>query len=251
MKTMYIRWLGGYFILILCICVGFWLYIQWDVERFNKSLPKPPAAPAQEVPRSVAPVEELQLPPEDTAIQELNVETPTVSESSDSHLTDVRDSEDFPTLDDESTLSSNTENDNPFEAFFEEPEALSSGGFTDTAEEMSYDISVVRAGFDDYNTSLASNPEYAYQRLDDALREQYGDDPDVDILIEHTRRMNDGTATIDSIIENIEAQQRLTVKNNYPGEDTILEALEYYREIRQAALEEGARIKITGSVRID
>ena len=110
-----------------------------------------------------------------------------------------------------------------------------------TEPEVPYDVEVVKAGFADYNAYLETDPERAYQCLDDAFREQYGDDPDVDILVQHIRKCNDGVETVDGAIKNSEAMVRLVSKLPTPPEaiEAINLHLEYLKEMKRKAREAG------------
>ena len=104
---------------------------------------------------------------------------------------------------------------------------------------------IAKAGFEDYNTHLRSNPEYAYQCLDDAFRAQYGDSQDVDILIQTIRRSNDGTATLNDAIENTGAFLRLASKiSPEEGLEPIREHLETLQELKRSAIEEGTEMPV-------
>ena len=115
---------------------------------------------------------------------------------------------------------------------------------------MPYDMAKVEAGFADYNAYLATDPAYAYQRLDAAWREQFGDFPDVDILVETVRRGNAGTATIDDAIANAEALLRLMPGLVIPeGIQVVADHLEYLKS-RKLALEEGTLDQFNWTPRI-
>ena len=247
MKSIRLTPLIGALILTFLICAGIWLYTEWDLKQFNETLPE---LPTVEAPRedSVQPRSALPQPPADTSGSERGdisqLETGHVrveTERAGTAIVDATQYADDVSFDrDPGDYSDETEVD-----------PLLSGDVTDVKPELPYDMEIVNKGFDDYNASLATNPEYAYQRLDDALREQFGDDPDVDILVEHTRRSNNGTTTLDSVIGNIEAQLRLLVKNNYPGQQELQDALRFYRETKQMGIEAGREIKITSHAIID
>ncbi len=112
-------------------------------------------------------------------------------------------------------------------------------------QDVPYDMGVVKAGFEDYNAYLETDPERAYQRLDDAFREQYGDHPDVNILVQHIRDCNDGVATIDDAIENAEAMIRLISKLPTPPEavEAIKVHLETLKDRKKFAIEQGLELK--------
>ena len=128
---------------------------------------------------------------------------------------------------------------------------MTSGDFTDVPQELPYDMEVVKSGFDDYNTFLETDPEYAYQRLSDAFLEQYGDDPDVYRLVEHIKQNNEGTTTFDSAIDFTETTIRLMSKICPPE---ALESLELHLELltehRRLALEQGTNPQYRSNIHV-
>lgn len=191
--------LQGAFILTILICVGFYFYIQWDVKKFEESLPQ--AA-------TVAPTHESSLT-EQEGIQEIHAET---TEAGGELINDdvTQPSATSKTSNPaESDVAEELDPPETFDVFFEE---FLEGSDTNASESMEettypsnsgdpYDQELVKIGFEDYNAYLSSDPGYAYQRLDDAFREQYGDSPHVDTLVEGIRRSNDRTLTVDGAIE--------------------------------------------------
>ncbi len=248
MKSIKRSSLIGPTILIVLICVGVWLYTKWDLKQSIESLPKPPSpqtttrdasATEQATHLQVATENDPTMPsqpgkavkntetlnaeqPSDTvAVQEVPADTADPNEGLDMFLGDFT------------------------------AGAVSFGDWTDNAEEAPYDMEVVKAGFDDYNTYLQSDPEYAYQRLDDAFREQYGDDPDVDILVEMIRHGNEGSMPIDKAIEGAEAMIRLVSKISPPE---AIEDIQLFRDMllesKQMGLEEGVEVEYKGKYHI-
>lgn len=223
------------------ICAGLWFYTQWDIRRFEASLPKAP--PPQTETREMAPAEQA-LPR-----QKVANETETSANAPPMHDTDVENAahvgaELTETVADVSP--DETDLDSFLDTFLEETTAdsIAPGDLGEAASEAPYDLEVVKAGFDDYNSYLATDPEYAYQRLDAAFREQYGDDPDIDIIVENVRRNNEGTLTIDDAIYHTEAMIRLMSKISPPEAIAVIaDHLEYLREAKQLALESGEDIE--------
>lgn len=195
--------LQGAFLLTILICVGFYFYIQWDLKKFEESLPKAP---------TVAPTHESGLAAQE-GIQEIYAET--TGAGGERITYDVTQ----PSATSTPAASDVAEELDPdpdtFDLFFEEflqetdTNASESIEVSESVEETTdpsnsgdpYDQELVKIGFEDYNAYLSSDPGYAYQRLDDAFREQYGDSPHVDTLVESVRKSNDRTLTVDDAIE--------------------------------------------------
>ena len=237
-------------ILTILICSGIWIYTEWDLKQFNESLPELPTVEASR---------EGPAHPQ-SGLRQASTDTAESARGDISQLETDRlrvENENGEMAESATVVETQNAADVAFDrvsADYSDETAvgqLLQRDTTDVNPELPYDREIVKKGFDDYNDSLATNPEYAYQRLDDALREQFGDDPDVDILVEHTRRTNNGTTTLDSIIRNLEAQLRLLVKNNYPGQQKLQDAFQFYRTTKQMVLETGVEIKITGQAIID
>ncbi len=234
-------------ILIVFICMAFWLYTEWDLKRFTESLPKPPSP--QTTNREASSTEQAARLPDATETTQTAQTMPSVPEEN-SESVDAEDSSDTVAV--EEPPADTADFDSFFDMFLEDTgtDTISSEDFTDT-EEAPYDMEVVKAGFDDYNAYLQNDPEYAYQRLDDAFREQYGDDPDVDILVEMIKRGNEGPMEMDRAIEGAEAMIRLASKISPPE---VIEGLQVFREIlmegKQMALEEGLEVEYGGTYRI-
>jgi len=230
MKTMNLPLLGGTLIVTLLICGGFWLYTKWDTKRFEESLgPVPSAA------RETTPVQ-------DEAPSQKNTSVAPQHEVETEHSPPVATTSGTASVAPAPAADADADLDSFLEMFLEEFEAdsVDSGDLTDGIEEVPYDLAFVKAGFDDYNGYLKTDSEYAYQRLDAAFREQYGDDSDVDILVGHIRESNEGPTTIADAITFAEAMIRLTSKISPPE---ALEPLETHllllRESQQLALEQG------------
>lgn len=228
--------LGWATVVVLLLSAGIFLYSQWDLKRFQESLPEVPTmdTAAQDTPNAKGVTEEL------ADSEPIPVVTHPSDATSDSIAdTKVATVEDFPESPSDAPLAL-------FEPLVEEGDGDTlpeEGDIAEASDGLSYDVEIVKAGFDDYNAYLDTHPAYAYQRLDDAFREQYGDSADVDILVETVQRSNEGTGTIDDAIANAEAFLRL-IPPSVPPENVqeVVEQVAYLKELRQLAADEGIEI---------
>ena len=236
----FVQALGWATVVVLLLSVGIFLYSQWDLKRFNASLPEVPTmdTAAQDTPNAKGVTEELaDSEPIPVVTHPSDATSESIAETKGASV------EDFP----ESPASVAWRGTGPRPTG---PLALVEEGDGDTLPEegdvaaasdgLSYDVEIVKAGFDDYNAYLDTHPAYAYQRLDDAFREQYGDSADVDVLVETVQRSNEGTGTIDDAIANAEAFLRL-LPPSVPPENVqeVVEQVAYLKELRQLAADEG------------
>ena len=232
--------LGWAAVVVVLLSGGIFLYSQWDLKRFNESLPEVPAMATAEKdsPNAKEGTEPVQVVMHLADTESERRETDGVAE------TEV--SSEIPGSDD-TGLAEFHDDDGPalFEELVEESEVdtASEEGDVSEADRLPYDVEIVKAGFDDYNAYLDTDPAYAYQRLDDAFREQYGDSSDVDVLIGTIQRSNEGTDTIDDAIANAEAFLRL-MPPSVPPESVqeVVEQVAYLKELRQLAADEGIEI---------
>lgn len=243
MNTMNLRVIVGGLILTVLICTGFWLYTQWDTKRFEESLQIPSVmeAPREETtarqtkhPQEIAETTENAISPTSMRDAEKETNKPDTAAPSES-----------------ANVTGAAKDTAGTDSFFDQWLEQTIGDSTDVSEEVPYDMAIVKAGFDDYNAHLQSDPEYAYQRLDDAFREQYGDDPDVDILVDTIKRGNSGPMAIDDAIKWMEAMMRLVSKISPPEAlENIQDALEMLTIAKQMAQEDGIDIEYEGNFHI-
>lgn len=204
------------------IYIGFSFYMKWDVKQFIESLPTPldGETPRQEDNKSQTELLEKNTFPEEVIPEEIE-ERPTKPIESNTYVPQ------FEPSDQKNNTAVNAETNTP-------------GNFTDVSDQFPYNMQIVKAGFEDYNTYLNTDPEYAYQRLDDAFREQFGDDPDVDILVESIRHYNKGPVPVSMAIRFMEAELRLISKFNFPEPiEQLKNSLELLHEYKQYGLESG------------
>lgn len=227
---------------IAIICVGIWLYVEWDLKQFRETLPSPPQRidepQAERLEKNTLP-EEVVNASEEQSTEPIVLDEPepekeitTADAGIDVFLNEIQQITELPVT---------SEDD------LDSPEA-------DVPDEdlVPFDAETVKAGFNDYNAYLNADPEYAYQRLDDAFREQFGNSADVDILVESIRSYNEGPVPVDTAIEFMEAELRLQSQFGYPEPMAELQDnLEMLREARQYALESGEVFLYRSQVRID
>ena len=243
MKSMNLHVIFGGLILTVLICTGFWLYTQWDTKRFEESLQTPSV---MEAPREETTTGQTEHPQEIAQTTE-NAISPTLMRDAEKEANKPDAAAPAESADVAGAATDSAGMDSFFDQWLEQ----TTGDSTDGSEEVPYDMAVVKAGFDDYNAYLQNDPEYAYQRLDDAFREQYGDRPDVDILVETIRRGNNGPTTIDDAIKGMEAMVRLVSKISPPEAlESIQDAIEMLTIAKQIAHEDGIDIEYEGNFHI-
>lgn len=229
--------IGCALLLTVLICAGFLRYAAWELKRFNASLPEVPTVD------TLASSEWTRQERTQTAALSV-AETSRGTAESDNTETGAADLVEIADVIEEPP----SEPIDEARALFHEEtdwDLSELEDFMETEQEVPYDMAKVQAGFDDYNAYLETDPAYAYQRLDEAFREQYGDSSDVNILVETFRRFDDGTATIDDAIDNASAFVRLMHNLVAPeGIQIVADHLEFLLEIKQLALEEGATIRL-------
>lgn len=229
--------IGTASLLTALVCAGIFVYTQWDLKRFNESLPK---VPIIDTTSEGTPMQQEQADPYAPQRTALSI----FEKQSESDILDVS------ALPAE-TKSVDAEPQSELAAeslkmFLEDSAEETETGEAGALEEFSgipFNVSKVKTGFEAYNAYLASDPAYAYQRLHDAFREQFGDSSDVDILVETIRRSNNGTETIDDAIARAEALLRLMPGVSPPGGiQVVADHLKELKEAKKYAQETGFEI---------
>ena len=247
MNSADLKRIAGISILVILVCAGIFIYVEWEIKRFDASLPEVPSVDTapNAAALSESPQQEVPQPPA-ASVSESPLLTAPEGRETDSAIS----AETFSVVEEPPSEFTGT----ALDLFLEETETAPvepEEEFTQGQPEEPYDMAKVEAGFADYNAYLATNPAYAYQRLDAAWREQWGDSPDVDILVETVRRGNAGTATIDDAIASTEALLRLMPGIVIPeGIQVVADHLAYLKESKQLALEEGAILQFSYTPRI-
>lgn len=247
MNSADLKRIAGISILVILVCAGLFIYVEWEIKRFDASLPEVPSVDTAPNAAALSENTHQEVPQPPTASVS---ESPLLTAAPEGPGTDsARRAETASVVEPPPSEFAG----NALDLFLEETETVpveSEEEFTQGQPEVPYDMAKVEAGFADYNAYLATNPAYAYQRLDEAWREQWGDSPDVDILVETVRRGNAGTATIDDAIANTEALLRLMPGIVIPeGIQVVADHLEYLKS-KQLALEEGTLDQFNWTPRI-
>ena len=248
MNSADLKRIAGISILVILVCAGIFIYVEWEIKRFDASLPEVPSGDTAPNAAALSESPQQEVPQPSAASVS---ESPLLKAAPEGQGTDsARSTETFSVVEEPPSEFAGNARD----LFLEETETVPvepEEEFTQGQPEVPYDMAKVEAGFADYNAYLATNPAYAYQRLDAAWREQFGDFPDVDILVETVRRGNAGTATIDDAIANTEALLRLMPGLVVPeGIQVVADHLEYLKESKQRALEEGVIVIFNWTPRI-
>ncbi len=239
MKIQYdLKVIGVFALLTIVICAGIYLYIQWDLTRFKASLGE---VPKFDSPTNIISQEEAQmLKPSADSIPFVTVEPellPEVSTKSETTKTEMDIEINHTEIEDhigESEILTFSTIE-PMENISDEPIEP-------------YDVEKVSVGFRNYNSFLSSNPEYAYASLTDALREQYGNYAEVDIIVETVRRVNNRAATFDDAISMREAMLRLTPPDDTTEIESLSHSIAALYELK-ALNAEGYPIKISFDIR--
>ena len=232
MTSINLKPLVGASTLTVLICIGFWLYIRWDTQRFVESLPKAPVVQTETT--ETAPAQQAAPPYGATRTTENAVMEDLVRNTELENLEDDATEQEVGTSVAVGDRADTADLYALFEEFLEETaaDAITSGDFTDVAQDAPYDQALVEAAFADYNAYLKTNPEYAYQRLEEAFREQYNDDPDVSGFVEAIRKSSEGPLTINEWVQSTELMMRFLSKISPP------EALKRFENRFQTIMEE-------------
>ena len=242
MTSINLKPLMGASTLTVLICIGFWLYTRWDTQRFVESLPKAPVVQTETT--ETAPAQQAASPYGATRTTENTVMEDPVRN------TGLEDPEDDATEQEIGTAVAvgNRAETADLYAFFEEfleetaVDTITSGDFTNVAQDASYDQALVAAAFADYNVYLKTDPEYAYQRLEEAFREQYNDDPDVSGFVEAIRKSSEGPLTMNEWVQSTELMMRFFSKTSSPE---VLKRFENHFQTVMKELESGTSVIYT------
>lgn len=209
MKARYnLRVIGIAFIFTVLACVGIFLYSRWDYQRFVESLGEGSQVSHITVSQQNSPItirkEESEL------LQEQMLEP--IDAEVASHVVNPESEPLLPEVEtDEIKLAE-------FMLFLDEYEELENSSLSDS------EISDTKAG----NIAEENTCTDVDHRTDaEALRNRYGDSPDVEILIEVNRLMDAGVATTDDMIDRAEAWLRLLPEDDYRNRQEAMNSLEH------------------------
>ncbi len=239
MKTFFtLQHLLGVCLLIIISCVGFYIYTQWGLEKFEAELtPMPEFVPAPEPPKKRSmilkksetthlfkesrPQRSLDAPPVAPSIPDVGTgELPL--EALEDPL------EDFDT--------------EAFEFFLDELDVLS-----DAPVDLEIPEWIVSAW--DYSEYRDTDPKYAYEQLGASFRERYGDSTEVSTIVKNVERIDTGTATMDNLIELTEAWISILPAEDVADFEALIEGLESMYTFQDLeALGENVKFKASFSV---
>ena len=236
MTSINVKPLVGASTLTVLICIGFWLYIRWDTQRFVESLPK--ALVVQAKTTETTPAQQAASPYGATRTTENALIEDRVRDTELENLEDDAMEQEVGTAVAIEDSANTADLYTLFEEFLEETAAapIASGNFTKVVQDPPYDQDLVEAAFADYNAYLETDPEYAYQRLEEAFREQYNDDPDVSGFVEAIRKSGEGSLTIDNWVQSTELMTRFLSKTSPPE---VLKRFENHFQTITEKLESG------------
>lgn len=230
----------GAFIMTVLSCVGFYLYTQWDLQRFEASLGE---LPTFESPQETDSQREIITNEHNDYAAPLATVEPVPFQD---QVLDV-DVPDMEVLDSpiEETDMSLTESDLEELSLFEvELPEMSTG-----VPVEGIDWTKTKEAGNDYNDFLETDPEFAYQRLDDGLREMYGDHPEVDIIVETIKRANQRTMTVDDAIRMSEALLKIMPEESSGSIYMLSDQLEMLQELK-ALQSYGEKVEIRYNIKI-
>lgn len=207
MKAQYnLRAIGIACLLTILFCIGILLYSLWDYQRFVASLgevPKvSPLTASQEIQPITVATGESELSQEQT-LEPIDAEAYLYVGNPDSELL---------TPEVETDKSKLTE----FMLFLDEHEELEVSSLSDN------EVSDTEAGNIE-SENICTDVDH---RTDaEALQNRYGDSPDVEILIEVNRLLDDGVATTDDMIDRAEAWLKLLPEDDYRNRQEATDSL--------------------------
>lgn len=207
----------------LLIAVGIFVYVEWDLKRFNASLKKPPVISQDTVsPDDVSQREKMQEDLGQTTVVPLAASEDAEEEQIASEVEEMNlDEQTFTELDSQGDAVEPQSQETSVD------EAISA--LTDQEQKKSDR----KAAVADYNTYLTTDPEYAYTRLGDVFRGDFGDIPEVDILVESIRKINNGPLTVDEAITYQEAILGTLPPNESMAASMVLQQIEHLKELTE------------------
>ena len=221
----------GAVILSTLICVGTFLYSQWDLRRFAEELeavlePVSPRDMTTKVPFG-------QVEPESLEGQGIEIESKAPEiETDNPELTELDFARD--TVD---TVELEFDGQSVFDFDVESPEDALVERIDVTDRDKRKAARKVAVA--DYNAYLATDSEYAYIRLADVFRADVGDHPEVDVIVESVRKANNGPLTLDDAIIMKEAILRA-----YGYEEETADRLKVLLELKELEAESGEPAQI-------
>ena len=196
--------IGGALGLLLVICGGFVLYEHWARQQFDASLPPAPQTVITEN------TENLDKQPP-SSVTTAKPETQSQREMPSPDIDAVK--PDVPEIQTEET-------------------AVLDDALLDMFEEQA--LSALRESVD------ITNEELNNEELVEAIEEEYGHSPEVDVMSDVMDKIQTGTATLDDLIDMTEASIAIAPGDSQGGQQVL--------EILRAALDSGATVMMLKNV---
>ncbi|MCY3721729.1 MAG: hypothetical protein OXG97_05870 [Candidatus Poribacteria bacterium] len=236
-KPIFLKVLASAAVVSILISAGIFLYVEWDLSRFDTSL-KPSSVVSER---------------KETKKEGFGKTTPTApveSEFSENQQSISKVAEMKP---DEREFTELDSSEDILEPQWSEPSVSDAELFEDflgdstdvpamTDQENKTDRKAAVAAYNEY---LATDPEYAYKQLGTVFRSDFGDIPEVDILVESIRKANNGPLTVDEALTWQEAILRTLPPNESGVASMVLQQIESLKELRELERLGGEPTKIT------
>lgn len=228
-KQVLLKWLASAAVVCILISAGIFLYVEWDLRRFDASMKPPPVV-------SQAPISQREETKKE-GFGETTPAAPVESEFSEKQQGVSKVAEMKP---DERAFTELESSGDVVEPQWREPSVSDAEPFEDFLLD-STDVPATthpenktdrKAAVADYNEYLATDPEYAYKRLGDVFRADFGDIPEVDILVESIRKANNGPLTVDEALAWQEAILRTLPPSESMVASMVSQQIESLKELR-------------------
>ena len=212
--------IGSVFFLCVLICIGLFIYAEWDLKRFKSSLRELPEV-------SQAPISQREM------VTKKHFEKTGPSAIVDSKRLEEQHLESkVPEVETDDLAVTELEV-TTLDSFFDiELSEDILAEYIDITEEKITKMPRKQA-IADYNAYLVSDPEYAYTRLADVFQMDFGDCPEVDILVESVRKANNGPLTVDEDLAWKEAILRTLPKDEYATIGMVSEMIAALKKLKE------------------
>ena len=217
-------------ILTLLTCTGIFFYTHWKNQHFVAGLPQVPKSDGSQVPVEQKELRTHkhpgQIPPAATVASERLEGHDITPEVSDIEIEEL-------VFEETDTSELDLEAETPSLSEIELPETL------EEPPVEGIELEKTKVAWQDYNNLLATDPDFAYVRLAEGLREMYGDHPEIDIIVENIRRANDRTLTVDNAIDMMTATLKIMPADQTHVIDEISDKVELLYDLKALQAEGG------------
>lgn len=210
--------------ILLAVCIFF--YVESDLKRFDESMKDAPRTSQDTVSQKTENEKK-------EGFEQVTPVVPVASEPTEDQQM-VSEGEDI--------KSTGDVIEDGWEETFISDDALLEDSIGDPAttdlEEKDEEKGGRKAAVADYNEYLLTDPEYAYERLADVFRADFGDIPEVPILVESIRKANNGPLTVDEALAWKEATLRTMPRTESESIaiSMLEQQIESLRELKESEL---------------